>query len=161
MASASEPHKPETLTFPEYPTGNGGAYSATPSPTEPTSPPTVAVFDPELAMKRCFDQRDMLKEMIACFFKDADSLLPQIRIALQKGDLMRVERLAHRLKGTLVYLGAEAAREAASRTERFVLHAGEQAETEEAVRALERECEVLRAALTEYRATTSPRQGGK
>ena len=34
-------------------------------------------------------------------------------------------------------------------------------EADEAVRALERECEVLRAALTEYQATTSPIQDGQ
>jgi hypothetical protein len=40
-----------------------------------------------------------------------------------------------------------------------MLYAGEQTEAEAAVRAFERECEVLRAALTEYQATTSPVQG--
>ena len=99
--------------------------------------------------------------MIAFFFKDADTFLPQMRAALQKGDLAEVGRLGHRLKGTVAHLGAEAAREAALRVERFLLHAGEQAEAEEAVRAFERECEVLRAALTEYQATTSPMQGGQ
>ena len=99
--------------------------------------------------------------MIGFFFKDADSLLPQMRAALQKGDLAEVGRLGHRLKGSIVHVGAEAAREAASRVERFMLHAGEQAEAEEAVTAFERECEVLRVALTEYQATTAPMQGGQ
>ena len=140
---------------------DAGADSATPSPTRPVSPPTAAVFDPELAMKRCFDKRDMLQEMISHFFKDRGSLFPQMRAALEKGDLVEVGRLGHRMKGTLVHLGAEAASEAASRVERFTLHAGEQAEAEEAVRSLERECEVLKATLTEYQATTSPKQGGE
>ena len=99
--------------------------------------------------------------MIAYFFKDAASFLPQMRAALQKGDLVEVGRLGHRLKGTVGHVGAEAAREAALRVERFMLHAGEQSEAEEAVRVLERECEVLRAALTEYQATTSSVQDGK
>ena len=133
----------------------------TPASTEPASPPAAAVFDPEVALKRCLNKPDLLQQMIAFFFKDADNLLPQMRAALQKGDLVEVGRLGHRLKGTLVHLGAEAAREAAQRVEHFMLHAGEQAEAEEAVRALERECEVLRAALTEYQATTSPMQGGQ
>ena len=94
--------------------------------------------------------------MISFFFKDADNFLPQMRAALQKGDLAEVGRLGHRLKGTVAHVGAEAAREAALRVERFMLYAGEQTEAEEAVRAFERECEVLRAALTEYQATTSP-----
>ena len=99
--------------------------------------------------------------MIAFFFKDADNFLPQIRAALQKGDLAEVGRLGHRLKGTVSHVGAEAAREAALRVEQFLLRAGEQTEAEEAVRALERECEVLKAALTEYQATTAPMQGGQ
>ena len=88
-------------------------------------------------------------------------MLPQMRAALEKSDLAEVGRLGHRLKGTVAHVGAEAAREAALRVERFMLYAGEQAEAEDAVRAFERECEVLRAALTEYQATTSSSQGGK
>jgi HPt (histidine-containing phosphotransfer) domain-containing protein len=99
--------------------------------------------------------------MIEFFFKDADSFLPQIRAALEKGDLVEVGRLGHRLKGTITHVSAEVAREAALRVERFMLHSSEQAEADEAVRALERECEVLKAALTDYQATTSPMQGGK
>ena len=74
---------------------------------------------------------------------------------------MEVGRLGHRMKGTLVHIGAEVAREAAQQVEHFLLRAGEQAEAEEAVRAFERECEVLRAVLTEYQATTTPVQGGQ
>jgi PAS domain S-box-containing protein len=140
---------------------NAGADSATFSPPGSTSPPAALVFDPELALKRCLNKRELLQEMIEYFFKDADSLLPQIRAALQKGDLVEIGRLGHRFKGTVAHVGAEAAREAAARVEHFLLHAGEQAEAEEAVRAFERECEVLRAVLTEYQATTSPTQGGQ
>ena len=139
---------------------DAGAVSTTSSPTEPTSPPVAVFFDPDLALKRCLNKRDMLQEMIAYFFKDEDRLLPQMRAALQKGDLVEVGHLGHRLKGTLVHLGAEAARESAERVEYLPLHGGGQAEAEEAVRAFERECEVLRAALIEYRATASPMQGG-
>ena len=58
--------------------------------------------------------------MIRCFFDDADSLLPRMHTALQKGDLAEVTRLVHRLKGTIVYLGAEPAGEATLRVEKFV-----------------------------------------
>ena len=63
------------------------------------SPPAATVFDPEVALKRCLNKRDLLQEMIAFFFKDADSFLPQMRAALEKGDLAEVGRLGHRLKG--------------------------------------------------------------
>ena len=133
---------------------DAGAVPTSSSPAEPTSPLAAAVFDAELAMKRCLNKRDMLQQMIEFFFKDMDNFLPQMRAALQKGDLVEVGRLGHRLKGTVGHVGAEAAREAAERVERFMLHAGEQAEAEEAVGAFERECEVLKAALTEYQART-------
>lgn len=115
---------------------------------KPASPTTALVFDLELAMERCLNATDMLQQMIESFFTDADNLLPQMRAALQKGNLVEVGRLGHRIKGTLVYLGAEPARIAALRVEHLLQHAGEQAEAEKLVHELERQCEVLKATLT-------------
>jgi HPt (histidine-containing phosphotransfer) domain-containing protein len=91
--------------------------------------------------------------MIAFFFKDADKFLPQMRAALERGDLPEVGRLGHQLKGTLGHIAAEQARGAAERVEHYLLHAGEQAEAEEAVRALDHQCEVLKATLTDFRSS--------
>ena len=55
----------------------------------------------------------MVREMIQCFFDEVDNLFPQMRAALEKGDLAEVGRLGHRMKGTVVYLGAQPAKEAA------------------------------------------------
>ena len=140
---------------------NVGVASTTSGPAEARSLAAAITFDPEVALKRCLDKGDLLQQMIVFFFKDADRLLPQIRAAVGRGDLAEVGRLAHRLQGTLVHLGAEAAREAARRVERFHGDGGQQSEAVEAVSSLERECEVLRAALTEYQATTGPMQGGQ
>jgi hypothetical protein len=52
------------------------------------------------------------------------------------------------MKGSLIYLGAEPAKQAALRVERFMKGGDGQAEAEEAVRALQRQCEVLKTALT-------------
>jgi signal transduction histidine kinase/DNA-binding NarL/FixJ family response regulator len=139
----------------------GAAAIVPPSLKEPTNPSAASAFDPVLALNRCLNKRDLLQEMIAFFFQDADTLLPQLRAALQNGDLTEVGRLGHRLKGTLSHIAADSASEAAERVEGFLLHAGEHAEAEEAVHALVRECEVLRAVLTEYLATTSPTQDGR
>jgi PAS domain S-box-containing protein len=126
--------------------------STTSSPTEPVNPPAAIIFDPEAALNLCFNKPDLLQQMIAFFFKDADRLLPQIRAAAERGDLKEVGHLAHRLKGTLVHLGAETAREAMRRVER--LHGdGQPVDAAEAVASLERECEILRAVLTEYQRT--------
>jgi hypothetical protein len=54
---------------------------------------------------------------------------------------MEVGRLGHRLKGTIVYLGAERADVAVQSVQRFEYGAGE-------------ECQILQAALRTYHATT-------
>ena len=114
------------------------------------------VFDPELALKRCFNSPDMLSDMIQCFFDEVDSLFPQMCAALQKGDLVEVGRLGHRLKGTIVYLGAEQATEAVLGVEKFERHGGQLAEAEEALKILQQECDRLKAALAGHRLKISP-----
>ncbi len=75
-----------------------------------------------------------------------------MRAALEKGDLVEVGRLGHRMKGTVVYLGAEIAKQAALRVERFCKSSGgTAAEAEEAINALEHECVVLKAARLSIR----------
>jgi HPt (histidine-containing phosphotransfer) domain-containing protein len=99
----------------------------------------------------------MVREMIQCFFDEMDNLLPQMRAALEKGELVEVGRLGHRMKGTAVHLGAQPAKEAALRVERFCKYSGGiPSEAEEAIIALERECLVLKAALTESPLATDP-----
>ena len=120
------------------------------------------VFDPEEALTRCFNSRDMVREMIQCFFDEVDNLFPQMRAALEKGDLVEVGRLGHRMKGTVVYLGARPAKEAALRVERFCKSSGgTPSEAEEAINALEHECMALKAALTEHPLAAEPQQAPK
>ncbi len=102
----------------------------------------MAVFDAKRALEQCFDSREMLDTMIQAFFTDVDGLLSQMRRALESGDISEVGRLGHSLKGTLAYLGAESAAEAASLVERFT-----PAAAEDAVDALEHRCIALKAAL--------------
>ena len=91
----------------------------------------------------------MLQEMIQCFYDEVEFVLPQMRAAVEKGALIEVGRLGHRMKGTVVYLGAEAARQAALGVERFCRSSdGTRPEVERAVNALERECLKLKAALS-------------
>ena len=138
---------------------NAGAASETSLPAEPEEPSTSVVFDPGLALQRCLGRPDLLQQILGFFCKDASNFLPQMRAALQKGDLAEVGRLGHQLKGTLGHIAAEPARAAAERVERFLLHPSDQAEAEEAVTALERECKILIAVLTEHQTTTNPAQG--
>jgi HPt (histidine-containing phosphotransfer) domain-containing protein len=137
--------------------GGKGAISAAasglagPSPAEAVAAPPV--FDPELALKRCFNNPKMLGDMTQCFFNDVDALLPTLRTALREGDLTEAGRLGHRLKGTVLYLGAEPAVAAALGVEKFERCGGSQAEAEQAVRTLDREFELLKQALLAHRAS--------
>jgi two-component system CheB/CheR fusion protein len=125
-----------------------------PSDFPPTEPQNDApVFDAEAALKQCFGEQDLLVRMIQYFFHDYETVLPQIHAAIERGDFHELGQLGHRLKGTLLHLGAELAEEAAADIERVGYYGGEQAEAEGAVRWLERECQVLRNALTEYQNT--------
>jgi hypothetical protein len=74
-----------------------------------------------------------------------------MRAALARGDLAEVGRLGHALKGTVVYLGAHGASEAALGVERFAISSdGTAREAQTAVEAFERECLTLKAALREH-----------
>jgi two-component system, sensor histidine kinase and response regulator len=94
------------------------------APRVPSHRPTADVFDPELALKLCFNNQKMLGEMMQSFFDESHSLLSQMRTALLNGDLAEVGQLGHRMKGTVLYLGAEQAKQAASRVERFCKSSG-------------------------------------
>jgi HPt (histidine-containing phosphotransfer) domain-containing protein len=102
----------------------------------------------------------MVREMIQCFLDEVGNLFPQMRAALEKGDLVEVGRLGHRMKGTVVYLGAHPAKEAALRVERFCKSSGgTSSEAEEAINALEQECIALKAALCEHPLAADSTQG--
>ena len=48
----------------------------------------------------------MVRETIRCFLGEVDSVLPQMHAILQTGDFGEIGRLVHRMKGTIVCLGA-------------------------------------------------------
>jgi PAS domain S-box-containing protein len=128
--------------------------SATANEMPESSKTSTPTFDAQAALKQCMGDEEMLAQMIQFFFTDYASLLPQIHAALQQGDLPKLGKLAHRLKGTLLYLSADIAREAAAEVERVGLYGGQLTEAEDAVRWLKRECELLKASLTEYQNST-------
>ncbi|MCE5268276.1 MAG: response regulator [Planctomycetaceae bacterium] len=111
----------------------------------------VAVFSYPLALKRCCNKQDLLREAITFFLSDVDGALAQMRAALRRGDLKEVGRLSHRMKSTLVYLAAEPATRAAAEAERFLNEPGDPADAENAVASLEQSCNSLKAAIAEHR----------
>jgi CheY-like chemotaxis protein/HPt (histidine-containing phosphotransfer) domain-containing protein len=129
------------------PASSASLAAATPGPAE-TPPATTLVFDPEEALAQCLHREELVREMVQCFFDEQGDLFSQMRTAWKNGDLEEVGRIGHRMKGTVVYLGAQAAQEAALRVERFCKsRGGTQAEAEEAIDELERACLALAAAL--------------
>ena len=81
-----------------------------------------------------------------------------MRAALEKGDIDDIGRLGHRMKGTLVYLGAEPAKQAASRVERFSTSSGgSRSEAAEAINSLEHWCLALKVALSEHPLAAEPK----
>jgi two-component system, sensor histidine kinase and response regulator len=129
--------------------------AARPVPAETSPQANALIFNPKEALTRCFNSEGMVREMIQCFCHEVDNLFPQMHAALATGDLAEVGRLGHRMKGTLVYLGAEPAAGAALGVERFSKTGdGTSSEAEDAVKSLEHECSVLKAALSEQLLTT-------
>ena len=131
--------------------------AAPPGPAETSPQATAVAFNTDEALAHCFNSTDMVREMIQCFFDEVDNSFPQMRAALEQGDLVEVGRLGHRMKGTVVYLGAEPAKQAALRVERFCKSSGgTAAEAEEAINALEHECIALKAALCKHPLAAEP-----
>ncbi|HHL40196.1 MAG TPA: response regulator [Deltaproteobacteria bacterium] len=97
------------------------------------SRPTFPVLDREAAMERVEGDMELLREVIGLFVEDYPGLLDELREAVAAGDGGRIERAAHRLKGSVDNLGAVAAVEAAARLEAM----GREGRLEEAGRALE------------------------
>jgi PAS domain S-box-containing protein len=130
----------------------GANFSVAAQLPEPPSPQTTApVFDPDEARTRCFNSDEMLREMILYFLDETDHLVQQMRDALANENLVEVGRLGHHIKGTVVYLAAQPAKEAALRVERFCkTTGGTLAEAQQAVDALEHECLVLKAAIVQH-----------
>jgi PAS domain S-box-containing protein len=112
------------------------------------------IFNPEDAKRMCCDNRELLRDMARYFMQDYNELLLHARSAFGEIDAVKVGALSHRLKGTLAYLGAPRAVEAASRVEVLgdPARSGE-GDVMEAVRSLEKECQVLNAALRDYLST--------
>ena len=127
--------------------------ATSPEPRESSPIADASIFSLEEAIKRCFNRQAMFQKMVESFFTDMGKLFPQMRSALKRGDIAEVGHLGHRLKGTVVYLGAERATEAARRVERLVRAGGQLADAEEAINALERECDVLGRVLAACRPT--------
>jgi len=107
----------------------------------------ASIFDADAALKRCFGKPEMLAEMVDFFPKESAELMSQIRRALDKDDFPEVGQAAHRLKGSVVYLGAQAATDATVKMEQAA-KSGDRTVALKAFTELEDKVELLKKTLT-------------
>ena len=125
------------------------------NPIEPRQPaPDCAakVFNLDEAITRCFRKYELFQDMVGCLFDESDSLLEQMHAALKSGDAEELGRTAHRLKGTVVFLGAPPAADATMRVEQIGL-SGELDNAAEAIDQLQTQLQLLKDALVPHRKT--------
>jgi HPt (histidine-containing phosphotransfer) domain-containing protein len=92
----------------------------------------------------------MVHEMIQCFYDDVRNLFPLLHSAVEKGNLEEASRLGHRIKGTILYLGAHQAVLAAMRVEQLNSKLMPENEAREVVENLQRACDLLKSALSAH-----------
>jgi PAS domain S-box-containing protein len=151
----------ERLSGPESPTledggqlAREGALSRT-SAAQKTSEPasenarTEAVFDLGEAVRRCFDNLDMFQKMVGCLFDESDPLVAQMMAAIEHNDAASLADNVHRLKGTVVYLGAKPTADVTLRIEQLA-KAGDMPKAAEAIDELNRQLKYLKEALAPH-----------
>lgn len=112
--------------------------------------PRLPPFDLDEALRRCVGSRELFGEIVGAFFDEADPSLERLRTALAHGDAAEVAATAHRLKGTVVYLGAARTEELTKRVE-AAGRAGDLAAAAAAVDDLDHELAALKTALAPHR----------
>ncbi len=112
----------------------------------PGAPNDGTVLDTQALLRRVDGDPALLTEIVGLYRGDSASLLTEIRDALASGAVESLERMAHRLKGSLATLGAEAAAEVARKLEQAARRA-DPAEAAALFEALRQEMERLETAL--------------
>ncbi len=122
---------------------------APPAASGPPGPPAQG-FHCEAALAKLGGRANLLQDMAAFFLDDAPLRLAEIQAGLQARTPAAIARAAHRLKGTLVYLGAEPALQAAQQVEQIGRH-GDLTDAAAAIQALAQEIAQLGADLRSWR----------
>ncbi|MFM9964144.1 MAG: response regulator [Planctomycetaceae bacterium] len=114
-----------------------------------TDSTTIPIMDWEAALDRVGGREDLLKQMVAIFFKEADKLMPALRESIAQRDMVKVRRVAHSIKGSASCFAAPPTVSAAVRLE-FMGRDDDLSGADEAYAVLDRELARLRQALTSY-----------
>lgn len=110
----------------------------------------IAVFDSEAALASLGGRDNLLQEMTAFFFEEAPRRLAEIQAGLRDQSPSAIARAAHQLNGTLLYLGAKPAWQAAHRVEQAG-SAGDLTQAASAIQILTGQIARLDAALRSWR----------
>jgi HPt (histidine-containing phosphotransfer) domain-containing protein len=113
------------------------------------------VFDLDEAVARCYGKYGLFQDIVECLFDEAEPLLDAMRTALADGNAIQLTRAAHRLKGTVGYLGAPPAMIAVGRLEHIGL-GGELSGAAEAIEQLVEQLGLLKAAVSPHRLCGPP-----
>ncbi len=116
-----------------------------PRAPSPGSPP----FNFDDAVARLGDVK-LFREMAGYFFDEGLTLTAEIQAAAGGGDAPAIQKKAHRLRGTVIYLGADVASDAIGRVE-DIARSGDLTACREAICTMAVEVERLANALQPYR----------
>jgi CheY-like chemotaxis protein len=78
----------ESLAWGARPVTRLPAARSCPPETSPEA--TAVIFNFQEALSRCLNSGDMVRQMVQFFIDDVDNLFPEMREALEKGDLVEV-----------------------------------------------------------------------
>lgn len=123
------------------------AAAGEPDPAKNTPP-----FDFDNAVSRCFGKYEFFVDMVNCFYSETDEMFESLVNARRQGKADEVRSLAHRLKNTIVYLGAEPATQAIVRLENAA-RAGDFEGIDDALDKLSAQLGRLKESLQVYRQT--------
>jgi signal transduction histidine kinase/ligand-binding sensor domain-containing protein/CheY-like chemotaxis protein/HPt (histidine-containing phosphotransfer) domain-containing protein len=88
-------------------------------PMQPANEPASEAFDPAAALARAEGDRQLLHKMVQLFTVQVQKLLPELEAAVARGDGHALERVAHKLKGSVGGFGAPTAAATAARLEQM------------------------------------------
>jgi len=112
--------------------------------------PAMPAFDFDEAVRRCFGKHDFFQDMVDGFLGESDAMLHSMREAFRQGTVCTVRDLAHRLKNTVIYLGAQPAASAIVEVE-SAAKSGKLEALSIALDRLDFQLETLKPALIAYR----------
>ena len=127
----------------------GFAQRRAPDPSPPTVPSSEGCIDWQAAWANLEGDRDLMRELANLFLEDLPQQMTAIRRTAGNGESRELERLAHRLKGSVGNFAAKPAFDAAFELEK-VARAGDVQQIPSALDALEYEIRRLQTILKDW-----------